>query len=163
MTHDRPDTDDYDVTQQVGHLLRRVYQRHLSIFQDNASDPNLTSVQFVTLCALRDHGPSSQTELVKATAVDQGTIRGIIERLSVRGLITTSGDEQDGRKIIMSLTPAAEQLLDEMIPAARLISELTMADLNPAERVALLYLLRRILNYHDDGSSSVPEKQAGEK
>jgi DNA-binding MarR family transcriptional regulator len=163
VKHDRSDTDDYDVTQQVGHLLRRVYQRHLSIFQDNASDPNLTSVQFVTLCALRDHGPSSQTELVKATAVDQGTIRGIIERLSARGLITTSGDEQDGRKIIMSLTPAAEQLLQEMIPAARLISELTMADLNPAERVALLYLLRRILNYHDDKSSSAPEKQAGER
>ncbi|GAJ93725.1 putative MarR family transcriptional regulator [Rhizobium rhizogenes NBRC 13257] len=158
MKHDRPDTDDYDVTQQVGHLLRRVYQRHLSIFQDNASDPNLTSVQFVTLCALRDHGPSSQTELVKATAVDQGTIRGIIERLSARGLITTSGDEQDGRKIIMSLTLAAEHLLDEMIPAARVISELTMADLNPAERVALLYLLRRILNYHDDRSSGAPEK-----
>ncbi|WP_435693859.1 MarR family winged helix-turn-helix transcriptional regulator [Rhizobium lusitanum] len=158
MKHDRPDTDDYDVTQQVGHLLRRVYQRHLSIFQDNASDPNLTSVQFVTLCALRDHGPSSQTELVKATAVDQGTIRGIIERLSARGLITTSGDEQDGRKIIMSLTPAAEDLLEEMIPAAHLISELTMADLNPAERVALLYLLRRILTYHDDKSSSAPEK-----
>ncbi|MBM7043959.1 MULTISPECIES: MarR family winged helix-turn-helix transcriptional regulator [Rhizobium] len=158
VKHDRPDTDDYDVTQQVGHLLRRVYQRHLSIFQENASDPNLTSVQFVTLCALRDHGPSSQTELVKATAVDQGTIRGIIERLSARGLITTSGDEQDGRKIIMSLTPAAEQLLEEMIPAARLISELTMADLNPAERVALLYLLRRILNYHDDKSSNAPEK-----
>ncbi|CAN7550614.1 MarR family winged helix-turn-helix transcriptional regulator [Rhizobium rhizogenes] len=158
VKHDRPDTDDYDVTQQVGHLLRRVYQRHLSIFQDNASDPNLTSVQFVTLCALRDHGPSSQTELVKATAVDQGTIRGIIERLSARGLITTSGDEQDGRKIIMSLTPAAEHLLEEMIPAARLISEMTMADLNPAERVALLYLLRRILTYHDDKSSSAPEK-----
>jgi len=97
VKHDGPDTDDYDVTQQVGHLLRRVYQRHLSIFQDNASDPNLTSVQFVTLCALRDHGPSSQTELVKATAVDQGTIRGIIERLSARGLITTSGDEPDAR------------------------------------------------------------------
>lgn len=158
VKHDRPDTDDYDVTQQVGHLLRRVYQRHLSIFQENAADPNLTSVQFVTLCALRDHGPSSQTELVKATAVDQGTIRGIIERLSARGLITTSGDEQDGRKIIMSLTPAAERLLEEMIPAARLISEMTMADLNPAERVALLYLLRRILNYHDDKSSSAPEK-----
>jgi hypothetical protein len=33
-----------------------------------------------------------------------------------------------------------------------------MADLNPAERVALLYLLRRILNYHDDKSSNATEK-----
>ncbi len=65
----------YRVTEQVGHLLRKAYQRHLAIFQDNATDPSLTSVQFVTLCALHDLGPVSQAELVKATAVDQATIR----------------------------------------------------------------------------------------
>ncbi len=150
MMDDKPETDNYDVTQQIGHLLRRVYQRHLSIFQENASDPNLTSVQFVTLCALRDQGPSSQAELVKATGVDQGTIRGVIDRLAARGLITITKDKHDQRKIIMALTAAAEQLLQEMIPTARLISELTMADLNAAERVALLYLLRRILDFYDD-------------
>jgi hypothetical protein len=50
----------------------------------------------------------------------------------------------------MSLTRAAETLLDQMIPRARLISELTMADLNPAERVALLYLLRRVIDFYEN-------------
>jgi len=85
----------YHVTEQVGHLLRKAYQRHLSIFQTNASDPDLTSVQFVTLCALHDLGPSSQVELVKATSVDQATIRGIVDRLKVRGLVNLSKDEAD--------------------------------------------------------------------
>src|SRR5882762_9192563 len=49
--------DGYVFSNQIGHLLRRAYQRHLAIFQQNASDPNLTSIQFVTLCALRDRGP----------------------------------------------------------------------------------------------------------
>jgi hypothetical protein len=71
----------YTFSEQVGHLLRKAYQRHLAIFQQNVGDSQLTAVQFVTLCALRDHGPSSQTELVKATAVDQATIRGIVDRL----------------------------------------------------------------------------------
>ena len=135
----------YDVTQQVGHLLRRVYQRHLAIFQENVQDPSITSVQFVTLCVLRDRGPSSQSELVRATAIDQGTIRGIIERLSARDLIVVSRDEQDGRKVIMSLTPTAEQLLATLIPSAERISELTMEGLNPAERIAFTYLLHRLL------------------
>jgi DNA-binding MarR family transcriptional regulator len=142
--------DAYNVTEQVGHLLRKAYQRHLTIFQENAFDPNLTSVQFVTLCALRDNGPSSQSELVRATAIDQGSIRGIIERLTARKLISIGKDPHDGRKVIMSLTRAAETLLDQMIPRARLISELTMADLNPAERVALLYLLRRVIDFYEN-------------
>jgi hypothetical protein len=29
--------------------MRKAYQCHLAIFQENASDPNLTSVQFATL------------------------------------------------------------------------------------------------------------------
>lgn len=134
----------YHVTDQVGHLLRKAYQRHLSIFQTNASDPDLTSVQFVTLCALHDLGPSSQVELVKATSVDQATIRGIVERLKARGLIDLSKDEADGRKVVISLRPKGEALLQEMYPQAYVISEKTMSRLNAAERVALLYLLRKI-------------------
>jgi DNA-binding MarR family transcriptional regulator len=134
----------YHVTEQVGHLLRKAYQRHLSIFQSNASDPDLTSVQFVTLCALHDLGPSSQVELVKATSVDQATIRGIVERLKARGLVDLSKDKIDGRKVVISLLPRGEALLEEMYPRAYLISEETVARLNSAERIALLFLLRKI-------------------
>lgn len=93
-----PDTAPYDVTEQVGHLLRKAYQRHTAIFQQQACDPQLTSIQFVTLCALRDHGPSSQAELIKATAVDQATIRGIVDRLKARGLIQLSPDPGIGAR-----------------------------------------------------------------
>jgi DNA-binding MarR family transcriptional regulator len=137
-------SEEYRVTEQVGHLMRKAYQRHLAIFQENASDPNLTSVQFVTLCALRDNGPSSQADLVRITAVDQATIRGIIERLKARHLIKISKDSLDGRKVIMTLLPAGEAVLQEMVPKAKLITQLTVECLNPAERVALMYLLRRL-------------------
>ncbi|MGU3493448.1 MarR family winged helix-turn-helix transcriptional regulator [Xanthobacteraceae bacterium A53D] len=136
---------DYDFREQAGHLLRRTYQRHVAIFQQAASDPALTSVQFVTLCALRDHGPSSQSTLVRATAVDQGTIRGILDRLKGRGLIALSADPQDRRKVIASLTEAGARTLDEMVPCARQITELTLQNLNPAERIALMFLLRKML------------------
>ncbi|WP_440512394.1 MarR family winged helix-turn-helix transcriptional regulator, partial [Serratia sarumanii] len=78
--------ENYHFTEQVGHLLRKVYQRHLAIFQQNVGDSQLTAVQFITLCAVRDMGPSSLTELVQVTAVDQATIRGIVERLKARDL-----------------------------------------------------------------------------
>lgn len=139
-----PDSD-YVFSDQIGFLLRRAYQRHLSIFQANSCDTQLTSVQFSTLCALRDGGPQSQGELVKVTGVDQATIRGIIERLKARRLIALSKDSVDARKVIVSLTPAGEETLNRMIPCAREITELTFGSLNPGERTALVYTLRRMV------------------
>lgn len=141
-----PETPDvYDVTQQVGHLLRKVYQRHLAIFNEQASPTGLTSVQFVTLCILRDLGDCSQADLVRATAVDQATIRGVVDRLKARRLLQLKKDASDGRKVMMALTDDGRAVLDAMYPRARAISEETLAPLNPAERIALNFLLRKMM------------------
>ncbi|AWB06938.1 MarR family transcriptional regulator (plasmid) [Azospirillum humicireducens] len=140
-----PGKADYVFSDQIGHLLRRAYQRHLAIFQRNACDPQLTSVQFVTLCAIRDNGPSSLIELVKSTAIDQATIRGIVERLKARGLIRQTSDAQDRRKVINCLTDDGRRLLEDMVPCAKRISELTMGQLNPAERLAVTHVLQKMI------------------
>jgi DNA-binding MarR family transcriptional regulator len=138
--------DSYVFSEQVGHLLRKAYQRHLAIFQQNVGDSQLTAVQFVTLCALRDHGASSLTELVKATAVDQATIRGIVERLKAKELITLEPDPQDKRKVVVDLSASGAELVGQTAPRAAQISELTLSNLNPAERVAMLFLLRKMID-----------------
>ena len=137
--------ENYHFTEQVGHLLRKVYQRHLAIFQQNVGDSQLTAVQFITLCAVRDMGPSSLTELVQVTAVDQATIRGIVERLKARDLITVTPDPIDRRKVVVGLTDAGGALLAETVPQAAKITELTFGTLNPAERIALIFLLNKML------------------
>lgn len=144
------DSNDYTFSEQVGHLLRKAYQRHMAIFQQNVGDSQLTAVQFVTLCAVRDHGPSSLTELVKATAVDQATIRGIVERLKARDLITLEPDPEDRRKVIVGLSDSGRQRVEETVPHAAHITELTMSNLNPAERVAVLFLLRKMIGDGED-------------
>jgi MarR family transcriptional regulator, lower aerobic nicotinate degradation pathway regulator len=145
---DRP----YNFKEQVGHLLRRNYQRHLAIFQAVAADKQLTSVQFVTLCAISDYGPSSQAQLVNSTAIDQATIRGIISRLVERKLIKLSADPLDKRKVVASLTGQGRQLLEKMIPSAQEITVETVAPLNPAEREALMFLLRKLIEGEDVGN-----------
>ncbi len=147
---DIPDSNPYVFSEQVGHLLRKAYQRHMAIFQQNVGDSQLTAVQFVTLCAVRDHGPSSLTELVKATAVDQATIRGIVERLRARELITLEPDPEDRRKVIVGLSEAGSRLVQQTVPCAAQISELTMSNLNPAEQVAVLFLLRKMIDDRDE-------------
>lgn len=140
----------YTYTEQVGHLLRKAYQRHMAIFQQNVGESQLTAVQFITLCAVRDHGPSSLSELVKMTAVDQATIRGIVERLKARELIELGHDAQDKRKVIVSLSAAGRQAVEQTVPCAEAISELTLSNLNAGERVAMMFLLRKMIDDPQD-------------
>jgi DNA-binding MarR family transcriptional regulator len=136
--------NEYVFSDQVGHLLRRAYQRHVAIFQQTIPDAQLTAAQFVVLCAVRHFVSCSLSEIVKTTAIDQATMRGIIARLKARKVIRVSHDAHDRRKVLVSLTPAGEKIVDATVPAAFEVSEATFGNLNAAERVAIIYLLRKM-------------------
>lgn len=135
---------DYDFSQQVGHLLRRAYQRHVAIFQQGIPDSQLTAAQFVVLCAVHERSACSLNDIVRATAIDQGTARGVVERLKARGLLEVSHDPDDKRKVLIRATEEGEALVGKMVPFAAGITEATFGELNPAERVAVLFLLQKM-------------------
>jgi DNA-binding MarR family transcriptional regulator len=137
--------DNYDFHDQIGHLLRRAYQRHVAIFQEAIPDSDLTAAQFVTLCAVREHKTCSLNEIVKTTAIDQATIRGVVDRLKTRGLVAVSADPSDGRKLLVRATSQGLTLIDRTVPFAKDVTERTYGELNPAERVALTFLLRKMM------------------
>lgn len=141
----------YVFSEQIGHLLRRVYQRHTALFQQYIPDSQLTAAQFVVLCSLRDHGRSSLADVVKATVIDQATIRGVVDRLKQRDLISVDHDKVDRRKVVIDLTEEGQALVREMQPFAQEITESTYGKLNPAERLALDFLLRKMLDGNEGG------------
>src|SRR5579863_5513885 len=137
--------DSYDFHDQVGHLLRRAYQRHVSIFQEAIPDSDLTAAQFVTLCAVKERQACSLNDIVKATAIDQATIRGVVERLKARALIEVLPDPSDGRKLLVRATQPGIALIERTVPFAKPVTERTYGALNPGERVALQFLLRKMM------------------
>jgi DNA-binding MarR family transcriptional regulator len=139
-------TDGYLFSDQIGHLLRRVYQRHTALFQQYIPDSQLTAAQFVVLCSVRDNGASSLADLVKATVIDQATVRGVVDRLKQRELVQVDHDPIDRRKVVINLTPIGQELVAQMEPFAKQITESTYGNLNPAERLALDFLLTKMLN-----------------
>jgi DNA-binding MarR family transcriptional regulator len=136
--------DGYNVAEQVGHLIRKAHQRHTAIFQQYSCDSNLTPMQFSVLCSVLEQGPSSLTDIVKRTAIDQATIRGVVKRLKDRGLIQLVSDPSDSRKVIVRVTEDGGQLIQNMIPMAREITNKTLEKLDMSERIALKFLLRKI-------------------
>ena len=133
----------YDV--QVGHLLRRALQRNLSIFSKHFETSELTSVQFIVLCAVAEHGPISQNLVGRLVALDPSTTKGVVERLAERGLISIGPDTGDRRKLVIELSRTGKTLLRGLIDKGLHVTEETFATLNPAERIALIYLLRKMV------------------
>ncbi|MCC6868960.1 MAG: winged helix-turn-helix transcriptional regulator [Burkholderiales bacterium] len=139
-----PAATEYRFTDQIGHLLRRAYQRHVAIFQETVPDTQLTAAQFVVLCTLRDEGSCRVPRIVEATAIDEASVRGIVERLKWRGLVTATHEPGDARRTEVALTPAGRSLVEQTVPIAEQISELTFGTLTADERATVVGLLRKL-------------------
>ena len=139
----KPSRFSYVLDEQVGFILRQASQRHAMIFaRDIGAD--LTSTQWAALSKLAEVGPCSQNQLGRLTAMDVATIKGVIDRLTARGLTETSKDPQDGRRLLVRLTRAGQQLADKTAPHAFAVSKETLAPLDAREREALLGLLDKL-------------------
>lgn len=135
---------EYRVTDQVGHLLRRAYQRHTAIFQAVVPASQLGAAQFVVLCAVRDAPGATIAQIVTVTAMDEPAVRGIVERLRWSGQVTVAHEPGDKRHATVTLTPHGQDTIAQTLPHAQQITEMTFGDLNEQERRQLTHLLRRI-------------------
>jgi DNA-binding MarR family transcriptional regulator len=133
----------YRLEEQVGFLLRRVTQRHVSIFSEQMAE-DVTPMRWAVLAKLHETGPSSQNRLGRSTAMDAATIKGVVDRLMERGLIETQPDPLDARRRVIGLTEAGRQLVERSIANALEITRKTLEPLTQSERATLLALLRKL-------------------
>lgn len=137
------DEGEYDLSEQVGFILRQVTQRHVSIFTELMGS-ELTPTQWAVLARLQQSGRSSQNELGRQTAMDVATVKGVVDRMIKRDLIRSSPDPDDGRRVVLELTEHGRAIVREKAPTALAVSKLTLRPLSPAQRTTLLALLRQL-------------------
>src|SRR5579863_2442291 len=139
----KPSKPPYVLDEQIGFILRQVSQRHAMLFAREIG-ADLTPTQWAALARLAETGPCSQNQLGRLTAMDVATIKGVIDRLTMRGLTETSADPEDGRRLRVSLTRAGQQLAEKVAANALAISRETLAPLDPREREMLMELLDKL-------------------
>ena len=133
----------YRLDGQVGFILRQVVQRHAGIFAAGMEN-EITSTQWAALAKLHERGPLSQNLLGRLVAMDAATVKGVIDRLSARGLTGTSPDPDDRRRHLVALTAEGRATVERLIPLAAGITESTLAPLDPEERAGFLALLLKL-------------------
>ena len=134
----------YILDNQVGHLLRKVNQRHTGIFS-NVMRSDLTPTRFAAMAKLLEHGSLSQNELGRMTAMDIATIKGVVDRLRERKLIKSKKDPTDARRQLISLTQKGTEVMQDAIPDASEVTALTFEPLTKSETSQLIKLLKKIV------------------
>ena len=132
----------YIVDKQVGFMLRKAHQRHTTIFTERVRS-RIRPSQFAVVAKVAEVGPVSQNELGRLTAIDTATIKGVVDRLIAKGLLTVVATD-DVRRRVTDLTPEGWRFYEEMVPVAKQITLETLEPLTVAERSTFLHLLRKL-------------------
>ncbi len=134
----------YVLDEQIGFLMRRAQQRHISIFQRIMGDEGPTPTQFAAMAKLAAGEEISQNLLGRMTAMDPATIKGVIARLEERGLVERLPDPQDQRRVRVRLSVKGREAMPGLTEKAKAITAATLAPLSREEAERLLALLARL-------------------
>jgi DNA-binding MarR family transcriptional regulator len=133
----------YVLDEQIGFLLRVAMQRHTSIFMSKMIE-GLTQTQFAALSKLHEVGPCSQNHLGRLIYLDAATIKGVVDRLGVRGFVTALADPTDRRRRAVALTERGRDVTQAAMAVATEITAATLAPLTADEQRIAALLLKKL-------------------
>ena len=133
----------YVLDDQVGFLLRVALQRHTAIFTTRMIE-GLTQTQFAALAKLAEVGPCSQNHLGRLIYLDAATIKGVVDRLGARGLVTALNDPMDRRRRAVALTDRGRQVIEAAMLVAAEITATTRAAFSGDEQRTVTRLLKKL-------------------
>jgi len=135
--------DRYVLDDQVGFLMRIAMQRHTSIFTSRMLE-GLTQTQFAALAKLYEVGPCSQNHLGRLIYLDAATIKGVVDRLHLRGLLPALSDPKDRRRRAVALTDRGRSSTEAAMQVAAGITAATLTPLTAEEQRMVVKLLRKL-------------------
>jgi len=138
-------------THQVMSALRRIIRAIDLHSRALVQRYGLTGPQLVVLKELMDHSPQPVNGLAAAVNLSQATVTGILDRLERKSMITRIRDVKDKRRVMVSPTTAAEQVLADAPPMLQEHFTDSFANLPDWEQTQILSSLQRIVALMEAG------------
>lgn len=133
------------------HLLHRVLQIALDIYNAEAGENALTQRQYALLHALDGATDGmTQTDLVHATGIDRSTLADLVARMLSKKLLARERSSTDARANLVRLDAAGKTALDDMQPRVLAADEKILSLLSAPKRDSFVKLLRKIAQARED-------------
>ena len=144
-TEERPELD----TSSLGVVVRVMSLNRAFLRQAaEALEPmDLEVFEYDVLSALRRQGRPyalPATGLAAETGLSSGAMTNRIDKLEARGMVRRRPDKNDRRAVIVSLTPAGKQAIDEAIQSRLDAADDSLQGISSKERKVLAALLRKV-------------------
>ena len=135
----------------IGKLLTFL-SRYLKIYLKKGLEGSLltTGDDFTYLATLLNKGSLTKTELILLSAHEKTSGMEVIKRLLINELIEQNDDEQDKRSKRVSLTQKGMGVLMQSFEAMEKVGIIASGNLTNQEKNQLVYLLKKLDNFHND-------------
>lgn len=131
------------------HLARRFQQICLGLASEVTQQAGLTPIEFAILAGLDDAPDLDQRSLASYLGIDPVTVHHILQRLEAAGLVDRRVDPADRRARVLRLTDQGQGLRQTLRPATLAVQDRILAPLAPAERIAFIDMLTRLVQAHE--------------
>ena len=126
------------MTNLAGRLFIRELERKLAPL-------GLSPAHMPVLLALESGPALTQKALAARAQVEQPTMAATLNRMERDGLIERQVNPEDGRSMLVQLTPLARARLPDVENVVSAINALVLEQLEPDERVQYFALLKKII------------------
>jgi DNA-binding MarR family transcriptional regulator len=147
----------------LGTLAAAVRRRLKHVVASRLAPYDLTSQQFWVLLVLLRQGPMSLHPLAQQVWMDDPTASRVVKAMVGRDLLRTEPDPKHGRRILITLTPAAETLAVELQQLAADLKAGLVANLSPEEQAAVHRGLLGMISNLDGMLEGFPSSGLGDE
>ena len=124
--------------------LVRTYQAFALRSGRHVGSLGLTPAQFDTVSTLGNTPGMTFKELGEHTLITKGALTGVVDRMEEKGWVRRVPLQEDGRSVLVKLTPKGEALFEEVFPVHIHYMRERFLHVTESERKELARLLKKL-------------------
>lgn len=138
---------DFAAMNAVQNVYRVANAVRVAMERDVLAQAGLSWTSFTALFVLWVWGPQETRHLAEECGVTKGTLTGVVNTLEAKGLVGRTPHGEDGRLVVVTLTPAGRRMIRRVFPQFNEQETLFMGALTATEQRTLTSLLRKVLGH----------------
>lgn len=128
-------------------LLSQLTTRSDRLITEGLARADARKWHYAVLASLEEHGPASQAELSRRSAIYRSDMVGVLNELAERDLVERAPDPDDRRRNIITISAQGRRHLRRLDKVLDDLHDELLAPLSPAERDQFVQLLTRLLDH----------------
>ncbi|MBI1182438.1 MAG: MarR family transcriptional regulator [Alphaproteobacteria bacterium] len=135
---------DFNLNEYIPFLINRSATRVAAAFGAGLKSRGINITVWRLLASLHQHDSQRIGELSEFTGIEMWTVSRVVTRLEQEGLVARSRGDDDGRGVVVSLTPEGEAVVAGLLPEAKRYESVILEGFSQEETSCLKTLLDRL-------------------